>query len=389
MALECVSLTPRAGSMPAAETNCPSAVNPELGPSVMRRWSQLGVGNTVMQCAAAGELWFCVEQSHVGPLRCLLHHDENLTVHGAAFWVQETTAPPPVRSGEGLLVSISADVSSNRLAPSNHDRIQRLRHEFQQAQTGPEDPDDRRRTYSFEQPWVSTGSPGPASPVLGGQGGHGGPGSYSQPGRHSVSVEVQMQRQRQEEREAFALAQRQYSSLPRQPRKPPVSVTQADYPPPPAVSVEVTKDGPRYSSYQVARGNAGGGGVNARVLLEAQELLRQEQRRREQEAKGKLALEANANGGVVSGGGGYEQQQGKRTLERNANSHASANGNGSPVSVSVSVSSYEQRYSPAPLLHLRDPASPKGPTRQDVPPSPSQLARLNRLGSDRGRPFYS
>uniref|UniRef100_A0A8C5AKZ7 Par-3 family cell polarity regulator n=1 Tax=Gadus morhua TaxID=8049 RepID=A0A8C5AKZ7_GADMO len=203
----------------------------------------------------------------------------------------------------------SAD--SNRLAPSNHDRIQRLRHEFQQAQTGPEDPDDRRRTYSFEQPWVS-------------------------PGRHSVSVEVQMQRQRQEEREAFALAQRQYSSLPRQPRKPPVSVTQADYPPPPAVSVEVTKDGPRYSSYQVARGNAGGGGVNARVLLEAQELLRQEQRRREQEAKGKL-----------------------------------------------------QRYSPAPLLHLRDPASPKGPTRQDVPPSPSQLARLNRLGSDRGRPFYS
>uniref|UniRef100_A0A8C5CED6 Par-3 family cell polarity regulator n=1 Tax=Gadus morhua TaxID=8049 RepID=A0A8C5CED6_GADMO len=212
----------------------------------------------------------------------------------------------------------------NRLAPSNHDRIQRLRHEFQQAQTGPEDPDDRRRTYSFEQPW----------------GGHGGPGSYSQPGRHSVSVEVQMQRQRQEEREAFALAQRQYSSLPRQPRKPPVSVTQADYPPPPAVSVEVTKDGPRYSSYQVARGNAGGGGVNARVLLEAQELLRQEQRRREQEAKGKLALEAN-------------------------------------------------RYSPAPLLHLRDPASPKGPTRQDVPPSPSQLARLNRLGSDRGRPFYS
>ncbi|CAL8321244.1 unnamed protein product [Arctogadus glacialis] len=492
------------------------------------------------RCGEYGDAVCCSRsplQSHVGPLRCLLHHDENLTVHGAAFWVQEvervgwrppTASPspgtevradlcflgqpcsedsghlsypspdylfsrdtpssqnhPPICSvGCWLVKSRSADRFScwspylsgkrssetrdadglagmppltptpldpipsrppprppsglgrdfsspwfpsaliNRLAPSNHDRIQRLRNEFQQAQTGPEDPEDRRRTYSFEQPWshyhfpsacpapsptlpvclclpsprnkVSTGSPGPASPVLGGQGGHGGPGSYSQPGRHSVSVEVQMQRQRQEEREAFALAQRQYSSLPRgvvtpllQPRKPPVSVTQADYPPPPAVSVEVTKDGPRYSSYQVARGNAGGGGVNARVLLEAQELLRQEQRRREQEAKGKLALEANANGGVVSGGGGgYEQQQqGKRTLERNANSHASANGNGSPVS--VSVSSYEQRYSPAPLLHLRDPASPKGPTRQDVPPSPSQLARLNRLGSDRGRPFYS
>ncbi|KAM9323197.1 par-3 family cell polarity regulator alpha, b isoform 1-T1 [Pholidichthys leucotaenia] len=47
----------------------------------------------------------------------------------------------------------SAD--SNRLTPSNHDRIQRLRQEFQQAQNVPDDPDDRRRTYSFEQPWVS------------------------------------------------------------------------------------------------------------------------------------------------------------------------------------------------------------------------------------------
>ncbi|XP_059914685.1 partitioning defective 3 homolog [Gadus macrocephalus] len=122
--------------------------------------------------------------------------------------------PPPFIHPHSLFSSLPSR-HSNRLAPSNHDRIQRLRHEFQQAQTGPDDPDDRRRTYSFEQPWVSTGSPGPASPVLGGQGGHGGPGSYSQPGRHSVSVEVQMQRQRQEEREAFALAQRQYSSLPR------------------------------------------------------------------------------------------------------------------------------------------------------------------------------
>ncbi|XP_043990434.1 par-3 family cell polarity regulator alpha, b isoform X8 [Gambusia affinis] len=44
---------------------------------------------------------------------------------------------------------------SNRLTPSNHDRIQRLRQEFQQAQNVPDDPDDRRRTYSFEQSWVS------------------------------------------------------------------------------------------------------------------------------------------------------------------------------------------------------------------------------------------
>lgn len=53
--------------------------------------------------------------------------------------------PPP------LLFSLC----SNRQAPSNHDRIQRLRQEFQQSQNIPDDPDDRRRTYSFEQPWVS------------------------------------------------------------------------------------------------------------------------------------------------------------------------------------------------------------------------------------------
>ncbi|KAI1891400.1 hypothetical protein AGOR_G00143430 [Albula goreensis] len=51
----------------------------------------------------------------------------------------------------------SAD--SNRMAPSNHDRIQRLRHEFQQARQD-DDPDDRRRTYSFEQPWASGGAYG-------------------------------------------------------------------------------------------------------------------------------------------------------------------------------------------------------------------------------------
>lgn len=43
---------------------------------------------------------------------------------------------------------------SNRSTPSNHDRIQRLRQEFQQAKQD-EDVEDRRRTYSFEQPWVS------------------------------------------------------------------------------------------------------------------------------------------------------------------------------------------------------------------------------------------
>ncbi|XP_041847925.1 par-3 family cell polarity regulator alpha, b isoform X3 [Melanotaenia boesemani] len=223
----------------------------------------------------------------------------------------------------------SAD--SNRLTPSNHDRIQRLRQEFQQAQNVPDDPDDRRRTYSFEQSWSNNSSNGP--------------GGYSQPGRHSVSVEVQMQRQRQEERDSFAQAQRQYSSLPRQPRKNPSTISQDSWDKayPPGEGFQTAKDNPRYSSYQGSRnGYPSGGGVNARVLLEAQELLRQEQRRREQEAKGKLMQESSGN------------------------------------------SSYEGY-----TAHLKDPASPKGPYRHDVPPSPSQLARLNRLGSEKGRLFYS
>uniref|UniRef100_A0A3B4G5Q5 Partitioning defective 3 homolog n=1 Tax=Pundamilia nyererei TaxID=303518 RepID=A0A3B4G5Q5_9CICH len=217
----------------------------------------------------------------------------------------------------------SAD--SNRLTPSNHDRIQRLRQEFQQAQNVPDDPDDRRRTYSFEQPWPNH--------------------NPAQPGRHSVSVEVQMQRQRQEERDSFTQAQRQYSSLPRQPRKNPSTISQDSWEKayPPGEGFQTAKDNPRYSSYQGSRnGYPGGGGVNARVLLEAQELLRQEQRRREQEAKGKLMQESAGN------------------------------------------SSYEGY-----TAHLKDPASPKGPYRHDVPPSPSQLARLNRLGSEKGRLFYS
>ncbi|GLD50713.1 partitioning defective 3 homolog isoform X1 [Lates japonicus] len=140
---------------------------------------------------------------------------------------------------------------------------------------------------------------------------------------HSVSVEVQMQRQRQEERDSFAQAQRQYSSLPRQPRKNPSSISQDSWEKAytPGEGFQTAKDNPRYSSYQGSRnGYPGGGGVNARVLLEAQELLRQEQRRREQEAKGKLMQESTGN------------------------------------------SSYEG-YSPA---HLKDPASPKVP-----PPSSS------------------
>uniref|UniRef100_A0A8C5MKN7 Partitioning defective 3 homolog n=1 Tax=Leptobrachium leishanense TaxID=445787 RepID=A0A8C5MKN7_9ANUR len=220
----------------------------------------------------------------------------------------------------------SPSVDSNRSTPSNHDRIQRLRHEFQQARHE-DDVDDRRRTYSFEQPWPNNTS-------------------YNQTGRHSVSVEVQMQRQRQEERESFQQAQRQYSSLPRQSRKNPSSVSQDswDQAYPPGEGFQSAKENPRYSSYQGSRnGYMGSGhGFNARVMMETQELLRQEQRRKEQQLKKKVSLDRSNN---------YDSYK------------------------KVSDPNYAQ---------------PKGPFRQDVPPSPSQVARLSRLPSqEQGRQFYS
>ncbi|XP_017390863.1 partitioning defective 3 homolog isoform X12 [Cebus imitator] len=216
-------------------------------------------------------------------------------------------------------------VDSNRSTPSNHDRIQRLRQEFQQAKQD-EDVEDRRRTYSFEQPWPN------ARPA-------------AQSGRHSVSVEVQMQRQRQEERESSQQAQRQYSSLPRQSRKNASSVSQDSWEQnySPGDGFQSAKENPRYSSYQGSRnGYLGGHGFNARVMLETQELLRQEQRRKEQQMKKQAPSEGPSN---------YD--------------------------------SYKK---------VQDPsyAPPKGPFRQDVPPSPSQVARLNRLQTpEKGRPFYS
>ncbi|XP_051465161.1 partitioning defective 3 homolog isoform X11 [Apus apus] len=221
--------------------------------------------------------------------------------------------------------SKSSPVDSNRSTPNNHDRIQRLRQEFQQAKQD-EDVEDRRRTYSFEQPWPNTKT-------------------YSQSGRHSVSVEVQMQRQRQEERESFQQAQRQYSSLPRQSRKNASSVSQDSWEQSysPGEGFQTAKENPRYSSYQGSRnGYMGGHGFNARVMLETQELLRQEQRRKEQQLKKKTSSEGPNN---------YDSY--KKIQDPN--------------------------YTP-----------PKGPFRQDVPPSPSQVARLNRLQTpEKGRPFYS
>ncbi|XP_004861923.1 partitioning defective 3 homolog isoform X6 [Heterocephalus glaber] len=221
--------------------------------------------------------------------------------------------------------SKASTVDSNRSTPSNHDRIQRLRQEFQQAKQD-EDVEDRRRTYSFEQPW---------------------PGSRpaAQSGRHSVSVEVQVQRQRQEERESFQQAQRQYSSLPRQSRKNSSSASQDSWEQnyAPGEGFQSAKENPRYSSYQGSRnGCMGGHGFNARVMLETQELLRQEQRRKEQQMKRQP-----------------------------------------PAEGSSSYDSYKKAQDPGC-------PPPKGPFRQDVPPSPSQVARLNRLQApEKGRPFYS
>ncbi|EMP23841.1 Partitioning defective 3 like protein [Chelonia mydas] len=152
--------------------------------------------------------------------------------------------------------------------------------------------------------------------------------TYSQSGRHSVSVEVQMQRQRQEERESFQQAQRQYSSLPRQSRKNASSVSQDSWEQSysPGEGFQTAKENPRYSSYQGSRnGYMGGHGFNARVMLETQELLRQEQRRKEQQLKKKTSSEGPNN---------YD--------------------------------SYKK---------IQDPnyVPPKGPFRQDVPPSPSQI----------------
>ncbi|XP_078281511.1 partitioning defective 3 homolog isoform X2 [Rhinoraja longicauda] len=213
-----------------------------------------------------------------------------------------------------------ATSESNRLAPSNHDRIQKLRNEFQQAKQ--EELEDRRRTYSFEQPWPATGP-------------------YAQSGRHSVSVEVQLQRQRQEERESFQQAQRQYSSLPRQGKKNSGSMSQEawDKGYTPGEGFQSAKDNPRYSSYQGSRNGYLGHGVNARVLMETQELLRQEEQR----------------------------QKDQSVVNKPGEGH----------------NNYDS-YKADPAYSL-----PKGPYRQDVPPSPSQVARLSRLQmQDKGRPFY-
>lgn len=121
----------------------------------------------------------------------------------------------------------------------------------------------------------------------------------------------------------------------------------------PAEGFQASKENPRYSGSQGSRnGYLGTSSFNARVLLETQELLRQEQRRREQEAsKARPPPPAQE---TPSGGGIYD---------------------------------HSRDHTQAPV---QAPPQSKGPYRQDVPPSPSQLAKLSRhQGSEKGRLFYS
>ncbi|XP_061522324.1 partitioning defective 3 homolog isoform X2 [Phycodurus eques] len=220
--------------------------------------------------------------------------------------------------------------SDSQTAPSNHDRIQRLRHEFQQAKQD-DDMEDYQQSCSLDQSWPSNAM-------------------ERQSGRNSVTMESQIQKQHQEDRDSFRQAQRQYSSLPRPPRKNPSTISQdtRDKAYPPADGFQGAKDNPRHSgSHGSHNGYLGTSSFNARVLLETQELLRQEQRRREQEA-------INVS---------LPPEQGPS-------------------------SSSSRDHTQAPM---HDPPKPKGPYRQDVPPSPTQLARLSRLhqGSEKGKQFYS
>ncbi|KAM7370152.1 hypothetical protein PAMP_011430 [Pampus punctatissimus] len=222
---------------------------------------------------------------------------------------------------------------SSQMAPSNHDRIQRLRHEFQQAKQE-EDIEEHQHTYSLDQSWANSGTETPS-------------------GRHSVTMETQVQKQQQDDRDGFQQAQRQYSSLPRQPRKNPSTASQESWDKVylPAEGLQTAKENPRHSGSQGSRnGYLGTSSFNARVLLETQELLRQEQRRREQEAN-----------------------------------------KGRPLPAVDTPSNITYDHSQAPgSAPVQAPPQSKGPYRQDVPPSPAQLAKLSRLHSlEKGRPFYS
>lgn len=235
----------------------------------------------------------------------------------------------PHSPGESSRINGRISSSDSRRAPSNHERIQLLRQEFHSS---------RQDEELSEQPWVP------------------------QTGRHSVTVELQLHKQRLEEPSTIRLTQRQYSSLPRRPNTtPPSTVSQGNLwgtSPSHGNGFKAAKDSSLYSScgphspvhtHTHVRTNTptvahthshshtlSMSGVNARALLEAQELLRLEQRRRQRQQQHKDYSSHNAPTDYIGAEQGNEY-----------------NSQGSP-------------------------GLAKGPHRQDVPPSPSQLTRLNR-----------
>ncbi|KAJ0059492.1 hypothetical protein NL108_000647 [Boleophthalmus pectinirostris] len=198
---------------------------------------------------------------------------------------------------------------SAQMTPSNHERIQRLRQEFQQAKQEEEQP------YSLDQTWPTNGT-------------------EAQSGLHPLTLDPPPPPPPPHQPdEGYTPSSRQYGSLPRQPRLHPSAASQDPW--------EHQHKDPRYSSSPAPRnGYLGGSNFNARVLLETQELLRQEQRRREQEAN-------------------KPRPQSQDTPPNNQ----------PPVAAATTTS--------------------KGPYRQDVPPSPRQIAKLNSHSLEKGRPFFS
>uniref|UniRef100_A0A3Q2QWW1 Par-3 family cell polarity regulator n=1 Tax=Fundulus heteroclitus TaxID=8078 RepID=A0A3Q2QWW1_FUNHE len=261
---------------------------------------------------------------------------------------QSPQSPQPIPNGpplEALYAQVNKHRNgrppapdSSQMAPSNHDRIQRLRHEFQQAKHV-EEPDEHQSCRNFQPSVVSNGA-------------------ETQSGRHSATVE----QQQPEDRDGFQQASKQYGSLPRPHRKNPSTVSQDSWERsyPHSDGFQTPKENPRLSVGPGSRNcSMGKQSLNARVLLETQELLRQEQRRREQEArKTRPSAALEVPGSAAGSGSSYNYSR--------EHSQASATG------------------------HVQTPQRPKGPYRQDVPPSPSQLAKLgHRQGSEKGRILYS
>lgn len=98
---------------------------------------------------------------------CQMKASHNLASSSRSYADIADCVKPGVFHGQGLLKNMWTFIDFKKLVspcvfllpfspmtPSNHDRIQRLRHEFQHAKQD-DDLEDHRHTYSFDQSWVS------------------------------------------------------------------------------------------------------------------------------------------------------------------------------------------------------------------------------------------